>query len=899
MLSPNSPGECAASMNDRQDATKTPPSALDDLIGKTLGRFRVEDRIGSGGMGSVYKAQDTVLKRTVAIKRLTHQLQVGEIGRERFLREAQRSSALNHPNIASIYDVIEQNTEYLLVMEYVEGKTLRQHLGSHKFTIPEFLRIAVQCAEALATAHDNKILHGDIKPENIMLTPMQRVKILDFGVARRFETEGTTGATVSLATMTGTVAGTPAYMAPEVLEQKAYDGRADLFSLGLVFYEMLGGAQPFLTDSFAGTLGRVLHTEPVPILDVNHDVPAPVASIVMRLLKKDPRERYENAHLLVADLQLVQQGDKPRGGLEVTKAAPAFGRRFGITAGIVGLLVILGIGGYIRFARNSRSATTQAIFGGAPVLPQVRVLAVLPFEAAGQDPKLQAMGEGVTESIASRLGQLSSDEMLEVIPPDKLAKLKVTSLADAAKQFGANVGLTLELQPNGDLIRVGYSITDARNGHTLGSDTVSVPASDAFTLEDDVIQGTVKALQLNLRSEEQVALRVHGTTRPEAYRYYLQARGYLLNFTSAENVDNAITMVREALKIDPNFGMAKAALGEAYWRKYWHTKQPKWTELAKQECDSAVQLGNAGAAGHSCLGLIADGTGKYKDAVTEYRRAMELEPSNEDAYIGLALAYEHDGDITKAEATYQAAVAAHPQSWVAANALGNFYLRRDDYQKAVAMFTKVTELAPEGYAGYVNLGATYNDMGRYRDAIAPLKKSLTLRPIYASYVNLGTAYFYLRDYQQSAAAAKEAIKLDPNQYVVWGNLGEALYYSGAKAESVPNYRKAIELAQQDLKVNPQDSGILADLANYYAMLGQTQQAHDYLDRALQHSRNDKEILAVAAVVHNELGETGLAREWLNKALLAGYPESQARDEPALQNLFTEPQKTEGNSHSLK
>jgi tetratricopeptide (TPR) repeat protein len=212
------------------------------------------------------------------------------------------------------------------------------------------------------------------------------------------------------------------------------------------------------------------------------------------------------------------------------------------------------------------------------------------------------------------------------------------------------------------------------------------------------------------------------------------------------------------------------------------------------------------------------------------------------------------------------------------------------------MFSKVTELAPEGYAGYVNLGATYNNMGRYSDAIVPLKKSLTLRPIYASYVNLGTAYFYLRDYPQAAASAREAIKLNPNQYPIWGNLGAALYYSGAKKESEPAYRKAIEVAQQDLKVNPSDSGVLADIADYYAMLGQKKEAHEYLDRALQHARNDKEILAMAATIHNDLGETGLALEWLNKAILAGYPESQVREDPALQNLYYQlhPRNSEGN-----
>jgi serine/threonine-protein kinase len=876
-------------MNDRQDAIKTPPSALDGLVGKTLGRFRIEDRIGSGGMGHVYRAQDTVLKRTVAIKRLAPKFHVDEIGRERFLREAQRSSALNHPNIAAIYDVLQQNGEVFLVMEYIEGKTLRQYLSSHKFTIGEFLPIATQCAEALAVAHGQKILHGDIKPENIMLTPMQRVKILDFGVARRFGVEGQTDATVSLATMTGTVSGTPAYMAPEVLKQKPYDGRADLFSLGLVLYEMLGGAQPFLTDSFAGTLGRVLHTEPTPIAKINRSVPDATAAIVMRLLRKDPAERYPNAGLLVADLQAVHQGGAPKGaGGAMPPPRFAQNRYFaGLAIGAFVVVAILLAAGLLIWSgrMRSRGAPDNTAPQGPPPLPATRVLAVLPFDANNADPKLVALGQGVLESVALRLGRLGEEGTFEVIPPLKIQERKITSLADAAKQFGANLGLKLELQPSGKLVRVSYAISGANGDNVLVSDSVAAPVGDAFTVEDNVLQGTIRALRLNLRSEDQAALRVHGTSQPEAYQHYLQARGYLLNFTSAENVENAITMIREALRIDPNFGMAKAALGEAYWRKYWHTKQVNWTKLAKQECDSAVRLGNAGAAGHSCLGLINDGSGKYNDAIAQYQQAVELDPGNEDAFVGLALAYEHQGLITKAELTYQSVLEAHPRSWVATNALGNFYYRRRDYEKAVAMFQKVTELAPEGYAGYVNLGAAYNNMSRFADSIPVFKKSIGLRPSYAAYVNVGTAYFGLHDYRQAAAAYEEAIKLDEKRYVTWGNLAEAEYYSGAKAEAAPNYRKAIELAASELKVNPRDTDVLGDLANYYSMLGQKKEALDYLDQALRYGRNDKQVLVVAAFVHNQLGETGLALEWLNRALVAGYPPEQVRNEPGLQNLI--------------
>jgi serine/threonine-protein kinase len=885
-------------MNDREDAIKTPPSAVDDLVGRTLGRFRIESRIGSGGMGYVYKAQDTVLKRTVAIKRLAPQLHVSQINREKFLREAQRSSALNHPNIAAIYDVLEQDGEAFLVMEYIEGKTLRQYLVFHKFTIPEFLQIAIQCAEALAVAHEQKILHGDIKPENIMLTPLQRVKILDFGVARRFAFDGPNDATMSVATMSNNMSGTPAYMAPEILEQKAYDGRADIFSLGLVFYEMLGGRQPFLTDSFAGTLGRVLHTDPPPITSINRAVPGSLAAIVSRLLKKDPDERYLNARLLGADLQSVLQGSVPQIATATLTQAPGKHRR-AIVLAVLFAIAIAGAAGLLIWSSRVRSrGTVGANASGAPTLPQRRVLAILPFDVAGDDPQLAALGQGLVDSIASRLGSLTEENSLEVISPQKIQQMKVASLGDAAKLFGANLGLRVELRPADELVRVSYSITEASTGRVIGGDVISVPATDAFTVEHYVLDGTVRALQLNLRSEEQAALRVHGTSHPEAYRDYLQARGYLLNFTSQENVDNAQTMIRDALKIDPNFGMARAALGEAYWREYWHKKDPKWPKLAKRECDGAIQLGNAGAAGHACLGVIADGTGDYKDAITEYQSAVQLDPGSEDAYIGLALAYEHDGQITKAEQTHLAALSARPHSWITTNALGNFYLRRNNYDQAAAMFQKVTELSPEGYAGYVNLGATYNDMGRFADAISALKKSIALRPSYAAYVNIGTAYFGLHDYAHAAEAGKEALKIDPNRYITWGNLGEALYYSGAKAEAATNYRKAIELATEELKVNPHDSYILSNVANYYSMLGQKQQALDYLQKSLQYGKNDKEILITAAFVYNQLGETGLALEWLQKAVTAGYPMDQVKNEPGLQNLisqihFTEPsQKTQ-------
>src|SRR6202167_1776662 len=255
---------------------KTPPAApaepaADALTGTTVGRFVISKRLGSGGMGQVYGAEDTTLKRFVAIKRMSPHANSTEADRKRLLKEAQRSSALNHPNVGSVYDVIEHAGELWVVMEFIEGETLRHRL-KRPISTDEFFAIATQCCEGLQAAHEKGIIHGDIKPENIMLAPGNRVKILDFGVARRAWKSTPDTATKSMETMTAT-GGTPAYMAPEVLLQKPDDGRSDIFSLGLVFYEMLGGEQPFKSESLATTVAKIVHVDPAPL----KNVPTPLA----------------------------------------------------------------------------------------------------------------------------------------------------------------------------------------------------------------------------------------------------------------------------------------------------------------------------------------------------------------------------------------------------------------------------------------------------------------------------------------------------------------------------------------------------------------------------------------------------------------------------------------------
>jgi serine/threonine-protein kinase len=870
---------------------KTPPpavpadSAADALTGTTVGRFTISERLGAGGMGQVYGAEDTTLKRHVAMKRMSAQANATETDRKRFLKEAQRASALNHPNVGAMYDVVEHAGELWLVMEYVEGETLR-HRMNRPISSEEFFATATQCCEGLQAAHEKGIIHGDIKPENIMIAPGNRVKLLDFGVARRAWNSNPNDATKSMETMTAS-GGTPAYMAPEVLLQKHDDGRSDLFSLGLVFYEMLGGGQPFQTYSIATTVAKIVHDEPPPL----KNVPAPLATVIFRAMAKDPDQRYPSAAALLEDLRRVHQGGKP-------KSTPRSLSRFHQNRAIAAFaIVLIALAALLAYPRVRRMLLPSAANNAAPQaqqpqpngLPQTKILAVLPFAAINGNAKLTALGQGLVENLSNKLGKLTEDRAFEVVSARNLQDKNISTLADAAHMFGANLALALTLEPQStDLVKVNYSLLGTQSNTPIVTASATVPASDAFSVEQNVADGAVKALHLQLLPEEEAALKYHGTDNAEAYEYYLQAQGYLLDHSKAEKLDIAALMADAALKLDPNFGMAKAALGESYWLKYSDTKQKQWIAPAQSNCNDAVKLGNSGAAGHVCLGLIDDGSGHAPEAAAEFQLALGLEPTNEEAANGLALAYEHEGKIAEAEKAYQQAIQAHPNSRFSYNEIGAFYRRRNEYEKALQMYARVIQIAPGWYGTYVNVGAIYAEMGQHEKAIDPLKKSIAIRPSYPAYVNLGAAYFGLNKFAEAAEAYQEAAKLDPQQYVIWGNLGDAWFYSGKKDQSVAPLRKAVELAEGDLKVNPHDPGVLGDLAGYYSMLGDRKNALLCLGQALQFGRNDKDVLLDAASVYNHLGENSLAVEFLARMVQAGFTAEKIRSLHEFDDLATMP-----------
>ena len=863
---------------------------------RVVSHYRIREKLGAGGMGVVYKAEDIRLGRLVALKFLPDDSVRDARALERFKREARTASALDHPNICTIYEIDDDQGRPFIAMQLLEGHTLRERIGDKPVPLGTLLDWALQITDALQAAHAKGIMHRDIKPANIFITERGQAKVLDFGLAKLTAVDlmGSGEATLSVSgplTHTGAAIGTVAYMSPEQTRGESLDARTDLFSFGVLLYEMATGKQAFSGPTWAVTVHAILGQAPVSLNESVPGLPQRLQEIIDKCLIKNRDLRYQTAAEIHHDLLKLKKDFESGKSLKSVRVATTWSpqRKLRLAVAVIAAIALVAIG--IWGPRVFRGLATSATRQSASLVLERKSIAILPFAVAGNpasDPKMTAFGKGLLEDVAAKLSQLSANHDLEVVPARTLEDKKVATLADAKKEFGVSLGLTVSLEQANDLFRASYSLTDAKTGKNLAGAQITAPVSDLFTIEDQVANGVAAALQLSLRSEEKQALGVHSTSQPEAYQYFVQGRGYLQDSRKPENLTSAEIVFKQALKIDPNFGQAEAGLGETYWLRYQLGKQKQWIAPARQACTKAVDLGNAGAEGHLCLGLLEDGTGQYEQAAEQFQQAVQLEPANDRAYTSLAGAYQHLNQPDKAEETYKRAIAVRPQYWRGYALLGVSCLNRADYEQAAAAFRRAAELDPDSYVVFNSLGGALLYEGKDAEAVQALEKSIAIRPTRDAYSNVAVAQFRLRRFQDSVASFKAALKLDEDSYQTWGNLGDAYYYGGETSLAMEAYRKAIALGEPQLKVNPKDTDVLADLASYYSMLGDRKQALTYLDRSLQLAPSDKQLLFNAAEVYNQLHETGVALEWLGKALSAGYSRSVVATTAALDNLHDNP-----------
>jgi serine/threonine protein kinase/tetratricopeptide (TPR) repeat protein len=847
------------------------PSAL-------VSHYRLMEPLGSGGMGVVYRAEDTTLGRTVALKFLPPQIVHDPKQVQRFREEARTASVLNHPNICTIYEVAEEQGELFIAMEFVEGRPLSESIRDSGMPTSSVVRYGRQIAAALEHAHARGVIHRDLKPLNIVITPDGDAKILDFGLAKRTDPNEVTRKTLQAVTATTIgLAGTMPYMSPEQLEGTEATARSDIWALGVVLYEMAAGARPFKGDNLYRLCTGIIQ-EPFPPLA--ETVPPGLAAVIGRCLEKEPARRYQRAGEVRAALEALEPSSAT--GIVSARADNTRLKPIYWALGIAALAVL--VSGAIWLGRKSSSKPDEGVTGASERM-QVAVISPESGSPAGEG----AFDSGLVETLTSSLTELSGKHPLAVIPASEMRAHHVQTLDAARQEFGVNYGLILNIQRAPGQVRVNYSLVDAHSHQQLRGGTVTAGASDPFGLQDQVSARVAEILKLELQPQEKKSLQAHGTTEPAAYDFYLQGVGYLRDYDKPENVENAIAVFRRALEKDKEFAGAHAGLGEAYWQKFDHTHEKGLASEAAKSCEIAVEKDANLAQAHTCLGRVYQGTGKYEMAVAEYQKASAIAPTLDAAQAGLARAYESLNRLPEAEQSYKAVIALRPDYWAGYNRLGTFYLRNGKLEEAAQMYTEVTSLVPDSFAGFANLGITRIQLGRYNEAIEPLQRSLAIRKTGEATSNLATAYFQAKRYADAAHMAEEATTLDAQNYEIWGNLGDAYYWApGMRERAAGAYRQALDLGEEQRKINPRDAHMLSYLAEYHAMRGEKHKARLRIKEAETLAPRDPEVLYYAAIVYVQAGDQKTAVDKLEKAVAAGYPAGVVGDTPNFAVLEKDP-----------
>ncbi len=747
--------------------------------GTLVAHYRVVSALGAGGMGEVYLAQDTRLNRPVALKVLPAEVAANPERLRRFTQEAQAASAISHPNVAHIYEIGEAGGVHFIAMEYVEGEQLRARIHGRALKAGEILEFASQVVDALDAAHAKGVTHRDIKPANVMITPRGQVKVLDFGLAKvaRAAPAATEATLTRAPTDPGVILGTVQYMSPEQALGHEVDPRTDIFSAGVLLYEMATGRLPFAGANPSETIGRILHEQPEPIGRFHYGLPAELERIIRKCLEKDRERRYQSARELLIDLRhLLRASDS--GAAAATAVPVRRSRRLVWLAGVVAALVVASAGWWLAARRG----------------PAIDSLAVLPLANATADPNTEYLSDGITESLIQSLSELPQLRVKSLGSVLRY-KGKPAEPQTVGRELGVRAVVTGRLQRRGDSLSVSIELVDARDNNHLWGGQFSRSAADVLGLQEEIARETTEKLRLRLSGEERERVARRPTSDNEAFQLYLLGRHHF-HRRSTQSLEKAVDYYQQAIARDPRFALAYSGLADANIVLGLHMGLHPAARMAKarEAATRALALDDRLAEAHVSLAHIkSEYDFDWKGAVQAYRRGLELKPGYEMGRYWYA---------------WSLLVSGRPQD-------------------AVSELERALAIDPLSY--YMNSGAAamFNYLGRYDQALAYARKALDLGPVAPQpYLDLALAYVGKSMPAEAVAALEKAAALGEREGEPLPDLAAYYAHCGRPAQA----RKLLdELLERGKRGYTQPF----DIAAAYSALGETELAFQWLEKALE------------------------------------------------------------------